>query len=489
MGNRALALVSAALLAFAPAWLVGHSPAEAATFPHIPNVWDLELGRHASELSTDSYVAFACGTNGAPAGLALHDWTEFAKCPAKGDPSLHEVQFRYDDEAEYQARALNQQTVVSAIAGTKLSQIAVILSGLFDDDGFLMGLRIITDPRGASPDDRLEGIALRGALLGRIPADAWKCVAEPLADGESPIGTIAIKERCNGAGQGTRLLLQSDFYRKPGEYAVDPHTGQMARGLFRGDVHFEIFLAKPIADRAARLAALRDAAPKVSVAEVLRQKALNCPGCDLRGANLKRFDLRKAKLAGANLAGADLHAAQLDGADLSGANLSGAIMNRASLRLANLSKANMTDAQFYLAGLDGANLTGADLTQAHMAEATLNSTILNGAHLVAADLSRARMGAAQLKGAELNSVWLIAAQLGRANLTGATLDGVDLTNASMIAANLTDAVITQTDLFAANLSQATLDGAKVSASRMSGTRLTDATQVGTTFTNVIDAPH
>lgn len=480
-----IAFACAAFLALgsAPA-----SAADAVPFPHIPNVWDLELGRHAKELATDSYVAFACGTNGAPASLPLRDWSEFGKCPARGEPRLHEVQFRYDDEAEYRARALNQRTVVSAIAGTKVSQIPVILSGLFDDDGFLQGLRIITDPRGASPDERLEAIALRSALLGRIPASAWVCTSEPLADGENPIGTIAMKEHCVGAANGAKLDLQSDFYRKPGEYAVDPRTGLISRGLFRGDVHFETFLSAPIANKADRLEALKAVPPPAVVADALRQKVLNCVGCDLHGVNLKRFDLRRAKLAGANLAGADLHGTQLDGADLTGANLTGIIANRASFRLANLTNAKLQDAQLYLSGLDGANLTGADLTEAHMAEATLTSAILNGAHLIATDLSRARMGAAQLRGAELDGTWLISAQLGRSTLAGATLSGVDLTNAALTAANLNRAVITQTDFYAADLSEANLDGAKISASRMTGAKLTDASQEGTTFTNVIDAP-
>lgn len=478
-------LLAAALLALA----AQPSPAaDAVPFPHIPNVWDLDLGRHAKELPTDSYVAFACGTNGAPASLPLRDWTESGKCPTRGEPRLHEVQFRYDDEAEYRARALNQRTVVSAIAGTKVSQIAVILSGLFDDDGFLQGIRIITDPRGASPDERLEAIALRSALLGRVAASAWTCISEPLADGENPIGTIAIKEHCAATADGTKLTLRSDFYRKPGEYAVDPRTGLISRGLFRGDVHFEIFLAEPIADRAARLEALKSVPAPAAVAETLRQKVLDCPGCDLRGVNLKRFDLRRAKLGGANLAGADLHGALFDNADLAGANLAGVIANRASFRLANLANAKLPDAQLYLSGLDGANLTGADLTEAHIAEATLTSTVLNGARLIATDLSRARMGAAQLKGAELEGTWLISAQLGRANFSGASLNGVDLTSATLTAANLSQAVITQTDLYAANLTQAILDGARISASRMTGAKLTDASQAGTTFTNVVDAP-
>ncbi|MFO1185248.1 MAG: pentapeptide repeat-containing protein [Bauldia sp.] len=463
--------------------------AEVVPFPHIPSVWDLELGRHARELSTDYYVAFACGTNGAPASLPLKDWTEFAKCPARGEPRLHEVQFRYDDEAEYRARALNQRTVVSAIGGTKVSQVAAVLSGLFDDDGFLAGLRIITDPRGASPDERLEGIALRTALLGRIPETAWQCESEPLTDEENPIGNVAIKERCIGTYNGTSFRLQTDFYRKVGEYAVDPRTGMISRGLFRGDVHFEMHLTDPIANKVERIAALKALPSPAATQDGLRQKVLNCPGCDLRGLNLKRFDLRRAKLAGANLAGADLHAAQLDNADLTGADLTGVIANRASFRLANLTGAKLSEAQLFLAALDGANFTGADLTGAHIAEATLTSTVLNGAQLVATDFSRARMGGARLRGAQIEGTWFIGAQLGRVDLSAAKLVSVDLTNAVLTAANLERATITQCDLFAANLAQANLDGANISASRLTGARMTDTSQNGTIFANVVDAPH
>lgn len=77
---------------------------------------------------------------------------------------------------------------------------------------------------------------------------------------------------------------------------------------------------------------------------LVRQRAQNCPGCNLAGTNL----------AGQTLVGANLQGANLAEADLSNANL-----RRANLKGANLYRANLKGAD-----LAGADLTGANLTEA-----------------------------------------------------------------------------------------------------------------------------
>ena len=54
---------------------------------------------------------------------------------------------RYDDELEYWARAHGDTDLADQYGGTPVSVYSVILSVLFDDSGFVRGIRAVTDPR------------------------------------------------------------------------------------------------------------------------------------------------------------------------------------------------------------------------------------------------------------------------------------------------------------------------------------------------------
>jgi uncharacterized protein YjbI with pentapeptide repeats len=450
------------------------------------NFWDLALSTHARDLSTDGFADYACGTNGGLPATVLRDWTEFARCPAERGTGFHEVQFRYDDELEYRTRAASLGQDVPQTFGTRLYVIPVIVSGLFDDDGFLVGLRAVTDPR-VPERDRMQAIALRSFLMNRFDPKAWTCVETPLAEREQPIGSLSFKEGCDSQAESAKLRLESNFYRKAGQFAIDPHTNLALEGQFRSDVRFEMFLAQPIADRAARLAALAAPRPETPLAAA-RRKAMDCAGCDLSGIDLKRQDLRGAKLAGADLRDANLHAANLAGADLTGADLSGAIVNRADLRRARLAGAKLTETELHAAQLDGADLSAADLTKTMLGSARMTRVNLSRAKLTEADLIKATLLDANLKDATIADTWLTDAQLNRADLSGATISRADLSGASLASADLRGTTIEQTDFYAANLRESNLSGAKISTSRLTAANLTNVNRTGATFENVIDAP-
>jgi uncharacterized protein YjbI with pentapeptide repeats len=476
---RALAVTAATGVLSATA--MAQAPARQITF------WDLALGSHARELPIESLADFACGTNGGLPATAIKDWTEFARCPAEKATGLHEVQFRYDDATEYRMRAAVYGQDVPPIYGTVFYNQPVIVSGLFDDDGFLIALRAVSDPR-VPEQDRMQAISLRSFLINRFDADGWSCVDTPLAEREQPIGNLTFKQDCTKIVGGSRVRLESNFYRKAGQNAIDPATGLVLQGQFRSDVRFERFLVEPVTDRASRLAIIAAQPREVTAIERARLKALDCPGCDLSGVFLRRQDLRGARLAGANLRNADLHAANLAGADLTGADLTGAVMNRADLRRARLAGAKLESGEFFAAQLDGADLSGADLKKALMGSAQMTRVNLQGASLIQADLNKARLLDGNLKGATISNTWFSAAQLNRADLSGATIESVDFTDATLVGANLSNANIVQTDFYGTNLRDSDLTGARIAASRMTSANLTGVKRDRTNFENVIDAP-
>ena len=127
-------------------------------------VWDLELGRHAWELPRGEFFEFACGTNGGPPSLPLAGWAEYGRCPPERETGRREVYFRYDDEPEYWARAHNLETRIAMYQGTRAYDIPVIVSGLFDGNGFLIGIRVASDSRTDASASFADDRSRRGEL-------------------------------------------------------------------------------------------------------------------------------------------------------------------------------------------------------------------------------------------------------------------------------------------------------------------------------------
>jgi hypothetical protein len=297
--------------------------------------------------------------------MPLADWSEFARCRPEPATGFHEVYFRYDDEPEYWARARNLADQVAFYQYTTVSDIPVIVSLLFDGDGFLMGHRIVSDPR-VGEAMRENGSSLAGILRARYGEDNFACEDRPPLPGESAFQGIFINRECRGvdSAAGIAMYVLERQLRKLGQRDQDVLAGPTA-GLFESTTFFEALSVEPIPDRPARLAGLPERGE--SERDRLVARARNCPACDLRGADLKRAELSGANLAGADLTGANLIDANLSGADLTDAYLTDARLNGAKLTDANLRGASLHGADLTGADLTGATLTGATLTDANLA--------------------------------------------------------------------------------------------------------------------------
>ena len=467
------AFLAVAFLA-GPALGQGDAREEAGLFA--PSAWDLELGAHAFELPVSDYIDYACGTNGGPPSLPVAGWADFAKCAPEAISGFHEIYFQYDDENEYWAKAMDLGVQTRIFEHTSAYQIPVIASALFDPRGFLVGIRLITDPR-VDVLLRENGINLSNFLRARYGV-GWVCADLPRVEGEREYQGLHEKMRCNLAvpDDGVSVMLETHNYRKPGQFAVDPRTRRATEGQFISSTLYELILLN------AQDGQPRDPPTQVpgpSEQDLLVARAMNCPGCDFQGANFKRADLRGANLAGANLARANFHAAFLGGAILTNANLEGANLNRADVKRANLDGANIQNAMMYDARFDGASLVGADLTltnaskvqfiradltDARMVAMDLRFARMNDATIVHADISGSLLGDAVLTRSDLSRVIILQADMPRAEFINANLTGADLRASLMINVNLRGANLTNVDFSAANLnlanfSEAILDGA------------------------------
>lgn len=206
--------------------------------PQRADIWTLKLGTPASALPPEAFVDYACGSNGGPPQQALKGWSDYDKCTPEPN-GLREVDFRYDDELEYWARAHRARTLIAQYAGTKVMDFPVIVSGLFDSRGTLAGLRIVTDPQ-ASPQDRKQAYTLTNFFKARYGSDGWDCTDIPPAPGESPVGTLYINRRCTKLIKGDmRAVLETRFLRKPGQTEFSG-SGKLTVGQFESLTRLEL---------------------------------------------------------------------------------------------------------------------------------------------------------------------------------------------------------------------------------------------------------
>ncbi|MCW5697998.1 MAG: pentapeptide repeat-containing protein [Bauldia sp.] len=477
---RVIRAARAAMLA-----LVGLLPATAGAaqeaFDVEPSVWDLVLGTHAADLPSDQFADFACGTNGGPPSIIISGWADYATCPAEAATGWHEVYFQYDDLLEYVALARSDAYRAELYRNTSVYSRPVIASALFDADGFMRGLRLVTDPRVDLPV-REQAYQLGGFLQSRTDVVGWDCEDLPPGEGETAYKGIFIKEICTQADDaaGIARRLEIHNYRRPGQTILNLDN-QPTRGYFEGTTRFEEFLTSEIPDREERLAEI--AARPPAEADPLVARAMDCPGCDLAGAILRRVDLRGANLAGANLAGASFHASNLVGANLARANLQGANFNRAQLMQADLSGAEMTGAMLYEARLDGANLAGATMLNIFAGRSRMIRANLDGAVIANSDLTGVLMTNASAVDAIIARSRLWNAQLSRTDFTGAAFAQSDLLDATMTEATLVGADMRVTRLVHVNLRDSDLTGADLSGAFMERANLAGAIIDDVNFTD------
>jgi hypothetical protein len=241
----------AAVLIFA--MLGSTSAAVAAEELHRSTIWDLVPGAPVSaQPAPQQFQAFACGSNGGSPRAPLGGWADFKRCPAEPG-GLHEVYFEYDDENEYIARAHDNDLEISRWAGTHEVTFPVIASALFDDAGILQGIRLVTDPRPDHRNDiteanrkkREESYALGGIMANRFGIEAERdCKSMPPAEGESAVGSLFIKQRCerNDLASHRRFVVRVNLFRKPGQSGVNPQLPtQLTQGQFESSARLEIY--------------------------------------------------------------------------------------------------------------------------------------------------------------------------------------------------------------------------------------------------------
>ena len=198
----------------------------------------LRLGLDARTLSNEGFEGFACGSNGGPPRQSIEDWREFATCRPESS-GLHEVYVRFDDEEDYIGRAIDDPLYAQGRIGTRVAGHPIILSALFDDGGILRLIRFVTDPR-AEPDTRRMAYLLRLAVMNRYGTEGWRCTDLPAAEGETPVGGVFVKQRCDKRMAERALTVEAHLLRKPGQSATDPLTGEATSGQYESWTRVEI---------------------------------------------------------------------------------------------------------------------------------------------------------------------------------------------------------------------------------------------------------
>lgn len=221
------------------AWLAPAALLQAQDRPKRFSIWDIHLGDAASAIP-DEYVNYACGTNGGPPSVPLANFTEFKKCKPDAD-GLREVYFEYDDELEYQARALDNRQEIRMYAGTTAFEFPIVASVLLDDAGRVRGERMVTDPRQQVSRDRIEFWELASFLRQRFGDEGWTCKDLPAGEGEGPAGSQFIKNHCEKTASGVRLILEQRFFQKKGQQFVDPYSGKPQPQAFESATRFEMY--------------------------------------------------------------------------------------------------------------------------------------------------------------------------------------------------------------------------------------------------------
>lgn len=206
------------------------------------SIWDVNLGAPVSQVPDAEVGEIACGTNGGPPGQTLASFEDFMICIPEAS-GLREVEFNYDDEQDYIARALEVEYKFLQ-GGTSVFAHPVFVSLLVDTDGIVRGRRIVTD-------DRISDLARRTAytLINNFKAryNEWSldCVDIPMSERELPVGDQFVHEKCTGQSPDGRTLIavEASYLRKRGQQAVNIETQQVNTGYFESRTRYEEVLS------------------------------------------------------------------------------------------------------------------------------------------------------------------------------------------------------------------------------------------------------
>ena len=214
-------------------------------------IQDLRIGLHASELPTEGFFKFACGSNGGTPLRPVDGWVGVGAC-APDRMGRYEVYRELDDELEVLGRLFRERFdepfPFQYLAGTRIAGYPVIFSVLFDAEGFIQGTRAVTDSR-AEPDERRAAYMFGHRMVARFNPGYWECEDLPLVDGEQPVGeTRYIKTRCETVYRDeSRMRVYYHFLRKPGQRPIDAQ-GNYLDGQWDSVARWEVFSLSLVAD-------------------------------------------------------------------------------------------------------------------------------------------------------------------------------------------------------------------------------------------------
>lgn len=444
-------------------------------------IFDIRLGSHIDSLPSRDFVQPSCGNNGGPQGLPLGSFGRFRLCrPEPG--GLREVWFEYDDTAEFAALARRQP---GRRRTTSLLDQPVVLSLLINDNGLVIGYRIITDSRAAAAQ-RLQAHHIARHFKARFQLEG-ECKDLPAAEGETAIDGDFIKEVCASQKNGVHVRSEERFFYRAGQQFYDPNTGAPMANAFESSARLEVLSSG--ADQGPAIGASGNQAVLGPNADnkdrFLAGLTPDCPGCQLVEADLRYRDLAKANLENANLEGALLHRANLTGANLKGAILNGANLNRSTLSSADLRAAFMVNAMLFQADAQRADIRNTDLSRSMMGRANFSFARFDQSKLDHADLGEARLTDANFYGSSLKSTQFPQATMWRTNLEKAFAVQGNFAEARLRSANLSQADFRSTDFASADLSDCNMASADFSGATFLSADLTRAHMEGAKFSGAI----
>jgi len=231
-----------ALLAILGLGLSAHAASGQVQIQPVYSIWDVNLGQHVSQVPEGDVGEIACGTAGGPPGQPLASFEDFMTC-APEDSGLREVAFNYDDEQDYIALALELQYKFLQ-GGTSVFAHPVIVSLLVDPAGIVQGRRIVTDDR-ISINERRTAVTLIRNFKARYGKWSLNCADIARKEGEQPVGSQFIHERCTGQSPDghTLIAVEASYLRKKGQRAVNQETQEVNKGYFESQTRYEEVLS------------------------------------------------------------------------------------------------------------------------------------------------------------------------------------------------------------------------------------------------------
>ncbi|MDB5505594.1 MAG: hypothetical protein JWR75_232 [Devosia sp.] len=210
-----------------------------------PEFRTLSLGLTATELPTEGYEAFACGSNGGPPLEKLSGWVDYMRCQPDA-MGLHEVYVEFGRRAGQLSDLFRDQYEeelwIQKFSGTRMANHPVVLSLLFDDEGVVRGFRAVTDDR-APTEDRGRAYLLRFAIFPMYGESEFACVDRPPAPGETGVGDTYLNQVCTRDFEGKHIRIEAHFFRKPGQTGMDEHGMYMA-GQYESLTRWEVYDAR-----------------------------------------------------------------------------------------------------------------------------------------------------------------------------------------------------------------------------------------------------